>query len=390
MSSKADHNNKAVPYGAPFFKDRGIVMKVSVYAICKNEAQFVRRWMDSMSEADEVVVLDTGSADDTAAILRELGARVQVETVTPWRFDVARNRSLELVSEDTDICVCTDLDEVFRPGWRQALEKSWRPGTGRARYHYIWSFEPDGSEGVSFRGEKIHSRHGWRWTHPVHEVLSWIGEGRPGRWVEAEGVRLEHYPDHTKSRGQYLPLLELSVEEDPQDDRNMHYLGREYFYHGRWDDCIHTLTRHLALPGATWADERAASMRYMAQAYENKGDAARAERWYLSAVGQAPHLRETWLDLAMHLQRQEQWDGVVYATGRALDITHRAQTYMTQGSAWGSMPWDLRSVALFHTGRPEQALEAALRAQELSGQDERIRRNVDFIRQALEEKKNAG
>ena len=35
--------------------------KVCVYAICKNEAKFVRRWMDSMREADWVVVLDTGS-----------------------------------------------------------------------------------------------------------------------------------------------------------------------------------------------------------------------------------------------------------------------------------------------------------------------------------------
>ena len=361
------------------------MMKVSVYAICKNEARFVRRWMDSMSEADEVVVLDTGSTDGTVAMLRGLGARVEVETVTPWRFDTARNRSLELVSADADICVCTDLDEVFRPGWRQALEACWRPGTGRARYHYVWSFRPDGSEDVSFLGEKIHSRHGWRWTHPVHEVLTWTGEGKPGAWVEAQGVRLEHYPDHTKSRGQYLPLLELSVEEDPTDDRNMHYLGREYLYHGRWDDCIRTLTRHLALPGATWADERAASMRYMAQAYENKGDLAQAERWYLSAVGQAPHLRETWLDLAMLLQRQERWDGVLYATGRALDITQRTRTYMTQGAAWGSLPWDLRSVALFHTGRREQALEAALRAQELAGEDERIAGNVEYIRRALTE-----
>ena len=36
-------------------------MKLVVYAICKDEAQFADRWMDSMSEADEVVVLDTGS-----------------------------------------------------------------------------------------------------------------------------------------------------------------------------------------------------------------------------------------------------------------------------------------------------------------------------------------
>ena len=40
-------------------------MKISVYAISKNESKFVDRWMDSMSEADEIVVLDTGSEDDT-------------------------------------------------------------------------------------------------------------------------------------------------------------------------------------------------------------------------------------------------------------------------------------------------------------------------------------
>ena len=125
-------------------------MKVVVYAICKNEAKFAERWMASMAEADQIVVLDTGSADGTAEKLRALGASVTVETIAPWRFDTARNRSLDLVAEDADICVCTDLDEVFHPGWREALERSWRPGTGRASYRYTWSFNPDGSEGVVF------------------------------------------------------------------------------------------------------------------------------------------------------------------------------------------------------------------------------------------------
>ncbi len=96
--------------------------KICVYAICKNESKFARRWMESMREADWVVVLDTGSSDGTPDILREMGAQVYEEVISPWRFDVARNRSLELAPEEADICVCTDLDEVFHPGWRQALE----------------------------------------------------------------------------------------------------------------------------------------------------------------------------------------------------------------------------------------------------------------------------
>ena len=106
--------------------------KVCVYAICKNESKFVQRWLESMSEADGIYVLDTGSEDGSPELLRSLGARVSAGHIEPWRFDRARNASLALVPEDTDICVCTDLDEVFHPGWRAALEAQWTAGAGRA------------------------------------------------------------------------------------------------------------------------------------------------------------------------------------------------------------------------------------------------------------------
>lgn len=102
-------------------------MKVVVYGICKDESQFVDRWMDSMEEADQVVVLDTGSQDDTVEKLRRRGAVVEQEIIQPWRFDTARNRSMALSPPTADVCVCTDLDEAFHPGWRAALERAWTP-----------------------------------------------------------------------------------------------------------------------------------------------------------------------------------------------------------------------------------------------------------------------
>ena len=354
-------------------------MKIVVYAICKNERRFVDRWMDSMSEADRVVVLDTGSDDGTPEALRARGAEVAVEIISPWRFDAARNRSLELVPEDADICICTDLDEVFHPGWRAALESAWTPGTSQASYRYTWSFTPEGKEGVVFWSEKAHCRHGWRWVHPVHEVLRWTGEGRPGPKVAAEGVQLDHHPDSGKSRAQYLPLLELAVEEDPSDDRNVHYLGREYMYRGRWDDCIRTLERHLAMPSASWRDERAASMRYIARAFEAKGEPERALEWLLRAVAEASCLREPWTDLAMLLYRREDWDGVLWAAGRALAIVRRPRTYICEADAWGSLPWDLRAIACWHTGRVREAAEAARKAVEQEPSNERLRRNAEWL-----------
>lgn len=94
--------------------------RVCVYAIAKNEEQFVRRWVTSMREADEIYVLDTGSTDQTVELLTGLGVHVTKEEIHPWRFDTARNRSLALVPEDCDICVCTDLDEFFYTGLARA------------------------------------------------------------------------------------------------------------------------------------------------------------------------------------------------------------------------------------------------------------------------------
>ena len=356
---------------------------VCVYAICKNEEAFVDRWMDSMSEADRVVVLDTGSSDATVEKLRNRGAEVTVEVISPWRFDTARNRSMELVSEDADICVCTDLDEVFHPGWRKQLESAWRPGAGQATYRYTWSFNPDGSEGVVFWYEKIHARHGYQWVHPVHEVLHWTGTGAPGPKVVAEDIQLDHHPDPTKSRAQYLPLLELSVKEDPDDDRNVHYLGREYMYRGRWDDCIRTLEQHLTMPTATWADERAASMRYIARCYAAKGDMGEAKRWLIRAVAEAPHLREPYLELAERMYEERNWDAVAALCRDALKITERPRTYICEAEAWGSMPWDLLSLGLYYTGRPSEAVDAAKTAQKLSPKDERIARNIEIMQESL-------
>lgn len=358
-------------------------MKVCVYAICKNESQFVDRWMDSMREADAVYVLDTGSTDDTVEKLRKRGAIVEVKVVTPWRFDTARNMSLDLVPDDADICICTDLDEILHPGWRVLLEGAWKPGTTRAAYRYTWNFNPDGSEGYVFWTEKAHSRHGYMWSHPVHEVLVWTGEGREGNKVYVEGMQLDHKADDTKSRSQYLPLLELSVKEDPDDDRNMHYLGREYYFHGQWNDAITTLKRHLQLPRATWRDERCASMRYISRCYSALGDNAESKRWLLRALAEAPHLREPYMELAWRLYEEQDWDGVVWLCREALKITDRPRTYICEAAAWGSQPWDLLSIGLYNTGRPKEALDAAKQALAISPTDERIASNVRIMQQSV-------
>ncbi len=348
-------------------------MQIYVYAIAKNEEAFARRWMASMAEADGVYVLDTGSADGTAALLSSLGAHVTRQAVEPWRFDTARNISMDLAPADADILVCTDLDEVLLPGWRAALEAAWRPGCTTARYEYVWSFDPNGSDGVKFLYEKVHRPGICRWTHPVHEVLTYEV---PVVYCDVPGMRLEHHPDPGKSRADYLRLLELSVAESPEDDRNRHYLGREYMFRGRWDEAIKTLKEHLAMPSAVWRPERAASMRYIARCLGEKGDREGAELWLLRACFEAPEQREPLVDLARLMADQERWAECERYCRLALTIRERDMSYTTAPEAWGAAPWDLLSVACWRQGEREWALNCAKMALALAPGDERIRRNV--------------
>ena len=353
-------------------------MKICVYAIAKNEEKFVDRWVHSMREADCICVLDTGSEDKTVELLADRGVRVRQEVIDPWRFDTARNRSMDLIPADTDICVCTDLDEIFRPGWRKLLEEAWTKGTEQLRYTYIWNFNERGEPGTSFLYEKIHAPGVFEWEHPVHEVLRRT-DGKTG-WKKAEApeIVLEHHPDTEKSRAGYLELLELSVRESPEDDRNAHYLGREYMFRGRWDDAIAQLKAHLAMPAATWAPERCASMRFLSRCCLAKGDRREAMRWALRAAAEAPELREPWVQAQETAYAMEDWEGVVFYGERAVEIQEKSGTYINEDSAWGAYPWDAMAYACYRLGDMKRAVQATLRALAEEPDNRRLKNNLDF------------
>jgi glycosyltransferase involved in cell wall biosynthesis len=358
-------------------------VKIAVYTIALNEERFARRWAVSAADADYRVVADTGSTDATVHTLRSLGVSTHPISIHPFRFDHARQASLDLIPEDADVCICLDLDEILRPGWRPILERAWAsaPDITRLRYTFIFSWLPDGQPDYTLFQDRIHARRGYQWRYPAHEAACPINAGDE-RIALAPDLIIEHHPDPAKPRSSYLDLLALGTRESPADPRPSYYYGRELLIRGQYADATTELLRHLSLPGAG-PDERAQSMYYLARAYAILQNLDQAERWFFAAAHECPGWRDPWVELAQVLHERKDWLGGMWAAERALAITEHKVPIGRRAHAWGAAPWDLLSTCAWFAGARAQALQAARQAAKLDPADQRLRENLAAMEQQM-------
>lgn len=359
-------------------------VKTCVYAIALNEIKHVDAFMAANKGADLVLVCDTGSIDGTPERLRELGAVVYNISQTPWRFDIPRNTALNLIPNDIDICLSIDLDEYLQPGWVEALNNSWNKHNGKIKrisYDYVWNWEDDNNTPKTrFYADKIHHRHGYLWKHPCHETLYWNGNDEELKVIIPE-IQLHHRADVSKSRSQYLNLLEIAVKEDPHNDRMSHYYGRELMFRSRFEDAIIELKRHLGLPNSKWNEERAASLRFIARCERYLNRLKESQQTALLSTIECPHTREPWLELARCAYVNEDWPTCFWAMSNCFSIKERSLSYISESDSWGWEPHDLMAVSSHFLGLHDTAKYHGSEAVKLNPRDQRLKENLNFYLQ---------
>jgi glycosyltransferase involved in cell wall biosynthesis len=93
---------------------------LSVIIITKNEASHIGRCLESVSWADEIIVLDSGSQDDTVSICHQYTDKVY-ETDWPG-FGVQKQRALDKATGDWVLSI--DADEMVTPELRMEIEQA--------------------------------------------------------------------------------------------------------------------------------------------------------------------------------------------------------------------------------------------------------------------------
>jgi glycosyltransferase involved in cell wall biosynthesis len=93
---------------------------LSVVLITYNNASTLDACLREVTWADEIVVLDSGSTDDTVAIAQRYGARVAVHPFD--EFGLQKQRAYDLAAHDWILNL--DADETLSPGTREVIERA--------------------------------------------------------------------------------------------------------------------------------------------------------------------------------------------------------------------------------------------------------------------------
>jgi glycosyltransferase involved in cell wall biosynthesis/SAM-dependent methyltransferase len=357
-------------------------MNFSVALIARNEAASLPRLVKSLSEfqkrGGEIVLVDTGSTDNTVEVAKSLGCKVFEEgerfiysisedialqinqlfivgdepnVVNPgdklFNYSAARNYAASVASNN--MVAMPDCDEAYTMLNLDALEDVIKNGAEQLEYQFVFAHDAAGNASVQFRHCKFYDRRKMRWTGVVHEIL----QGSANRVYLAEDViKLEHWQAPQDHRSRYLTGLALDCFQNQSNDRNSHYLGREMVWTGRPRSAIKELTRHISMNG--WPAERAQSMIFIGDAYINLGLEEQAVESFHRAFASDGSRRESLLRLAQHYFRKNDPQKVACYCAAALEIPW-ADFYANHMSNYTNEPHELMYWAQWYLGKREES-----------------------------------
>lgn len=307
---------------------------IAVYGIYKNEQTFIERFFKSVQTADQIVLCDTGSTDNTNNIINKFIKNhpdIKLKTipifVSPWRFDDARNTSLSLVSSEIDICISLDIDEYLMDNWKEHLINQLQDGVTRY-YHKFKTFWGDGSISEHWH-ERIHIINGYTWKLPVHEVLEYRGSENikrlPEFWMYQE-------PESKDSRHNYLSLLEQSVKERKDIWKSWSFLASEYLNKQRYNDALKAIDTALEINNSD--KSFLFKQKYLVYKAQNKINPALLS--LNNAIFYLPERRELYVEKAKYLNQLGRNTEAYFSILKAEKRTQKIIDYHYNSSAWDS------------------------------------------------------
>lgn len=331
-------------------------MSVALCMIVRDEAEILPRCLRSVRDLiDTWVICDTGSTDDTRAVIEaELEGIPGALHDTPW-VDFGHNRSLllELARGRADYLLLLDADHTV-------LQRAALSNLTADAYHLREVGSLDYAVIRLVRGDRK-----WWYEGSTHEYIA-----TDGRFVEEplDDLLIEHHADGASRERKFLRdvgLLKRDLADDPENGRSVFYLAQTYRDLGRTQLAIEHYLRRSRMGGweeeAFYAQFQAGALLIDEVDFEI-GVAALLQAWQMR-----PSRAEPLHALARAHRLRSQHDLAELFAGRGLELDYPSDVLFIHRSVY---EWGLaleRGLALAGLARYDEArseLEAIVEAGE--------------------------
>ena len=291
------------------------MMTLSLCMIVKNEEKVIRRCLESVKEVcDEMIVVDTGSQDNTREIAAACGAKV---FSFPWTYDFAAARNYSFSLASSDYLLWLDADDVILPKEQKklrCLKAGLTDQVDVVMARYATAFDEEDRPVFFYYRERIVKNDGrFFWQGRVHEAI--VPEGN----VFYADLCICHKKTKPSDADRNLRIYEdMLKSRETLGPREQFYYGRELYYHGKWQEASRAFETFLTQEEG-FLENRIDACRLLTSCRRNLGDMKGAYEALFSSFCYDTPRAETCCDLGAMFFNANLLEQSVYWYGRALE-----------------------------------------------------------------------
>ncbi|WP_279380052.1 glycosyltransferase [Sporosalibacterium faouarense] len=236
--------------------------------IVKNEKDTLGRCLESVKDlVDEIIIVDTGSTDNTKEIANDYTDKV---FDFEWIDDFSAARNYSFSKATMDYILWLDADDVILEEDRKKfleLKKTLAPDIDAVYMKYNLGCNKEGKPCLSYYRERLSKRaKNYKWIDPIHEYLA-----ISGKKINTD-ICITHKKIHPNPPGRNMKIFEKMIKENRKfSPRNLYYYARELFFNGKYNESIEYYEKFLET-GRGWIEDNISACFDLSQVYKNIGD----------------------------------------------------------------------------------------------------------------------